>query len=322
MMQLLKVWSDRIVGMRQLTHNLVIGHLQDIILLHISGGEPMGNEKAVLLSDAILQRKGARKINEIPDEVVNLLLKGQLQTVNLTEWLAVDHIVLLQNVLDELGLQQESESILHRLNHLNEKKIMKIIPAIAQEWHHLMDYQSEEERSRIYDALATHPSDSVRCWAAYMIGHNRGLSLEKKLTSIRPFAADAHFGVREIAWMALRESITKELMKSLIILNDWVYDNDANIRRFAIESTRPQGVWAKHITELKENPAMALSLLEAVKSDPAKYVQDSVGNWLNDASKTNPDWVRQICGTWLEASNTKDTKRIVTRAQRSLMQMK
>lgn len=140
------------------------------------------------------------------------------------------------------------------------------------------------------------------------------------MTCIRSFAADPHFGVREIAWMALRESITKELMKSLIILNDWVYDKDANIRRFAIELIRPQGVWAKHITELKENPAMAVSLLEAVKSDPVKYVQDSVGNWLNDASKTNPDWVQQICGKWLETSNTKDTKRIVTRAQRSLVQ--
>lgn len=139
----------------------------------------MENEKAVLLSDAILQRKGARKIIDIPHEVVKLLLKGQLQTVNLTEWLAVDHIILLHNVFDELGLQQESESIIQRLNHLNEKKIMKIIPAIAQEWLHLMDHQSEEKRSRIYDALATHPSDSVRCWAAYIIGHSRGLSLEK-----------------------------------------------------------------------------------------------------------------------------------------------
>ncbi|OAB36971.1 DNA alkylation repair protein [Paenibacillus macquariensis subsp. defensor] len=270
----------------------------------------------------MLQRKGARKISDIPDEVVKLLHKGQLQTVNLTEWLAVDHIVLLQNVLYELSMQRESEPMIQRLNYLSEKKIMKIIPAIAREWLNLMDHKSEAERSRIYNALATHLSDSVRCWAAYIIGLGQGLSLEKKLTCIRPFAADSHFGVREIAWMALRESISKELMKSLLILNDWVCDKDANIRRFAIESTRPQGVWAKHITELKENPTMALSLLEAVISDPVKYVQDSVGNWLNDASKTNPDWVLQICDKWLETSDTRETRRIVTKAKRSLIKKK
>ncbi|MEK4510568.1 DNA alkylation repair protein [Paenibacillus sp. FSL K6-2524] len=276
-------------------------------------------EQGILYGDALSQRKGARKISDIPDEVVNLLQKGQLQTVNLTEWLAVDHIVLLQTVLNELGMQQqESEPILQRLNESNEKKTMKIIPAIAAEWLNLMALKSEEESSRIYDTLSTHLSDSVRCWAAYIIGLGQGVSLEKKLISIRPFAADSHFGVREIAWMALRESISKDLKKSIAILIAWVSDEDANIRRFAIESTRPQGVWAKHITELKENPDLGRSLLEIVKSDPAKYVQDSVGNWLNDVSKTNPDWVLQICDEWLVTSDTIETKRIVIRAKRSI----
>lgn len=277
-------------------------------------------EQSILYGGALSKRKGARKISDIPDEVVNLLQKGQLHTVNLTEWLAVDHIVLLQNVLNELGMQQqESEPILQRLSELNEKKTMKIIPAIAAEWLNLMDQKSEEESSRIYNALATHLSDSVRCWAAYIIGLGQGVSLEKKLIGIRPFAADSHFGVREIAWMALRESISKDLKKSIAILIAWVSDEDANIRRFAVESTRPQGVWAKHITELKENPDLGRSLLEIVKSDPAKYVQDSVGNWLNDVSKTTPDWVLQICDEWLVTSDTVETKRIVIRAKRSIL---
>lgn len=277
-------------------------------------------EKAILYGDALSQRKGARKISDIPDEVVNLLQKGQLQTVNLTEWLAVDHIVLLQNVLNELGMQQqESGPILLRLNESNEKKTMKIIPAIAAEWLNILALKSVEESSRIYDTLSTHLSDSVRCWAAYIIGLAQGVSLEKKLTGIRPFAEDSHFGVREIAWMAIRESISKDLKKSIAILIAWVSDEDANIRRFAIESTRPQGVWAKHITELKENPDLGRSLLEIVKSDPAKYVQDSVGNWLNDVSKTNPDWVLQICDEWLETSDTVETKRIIVRAKRSIL---
>ncbi|WP_339320410.1 DNA alkylation repair protein [Paenibacillus sp. FSL R10-2734] len=263
-------------------------------------------------------RKGARKVSDIPVEIIELLNTGYLQTVNLTEWLAVDHIVLLENVLEELGFGQESKPILHRLNDLSEKKIMKLIPAIAREWRQALDSKSEGEQSRVFTALAQHRSDSVRCWAAYMVGQNQSLSLSQKLTAIRPFAADDHFGVREISWMALRESVIAELEDSIEWLEDWVHDQEVNIRRFAIELTRPHGVWAKHITALKENPAIARSLLEPLKSDPAKYVQDSVSNWLNDASKSNPAWVQQICDDWLILSDTKETKRIVTRATRSI----
>lgn len=264
------------------------------------------------------QRKGARKVSDIPVEIIEMLNKGQLQTVNLTEWLAVDHIVLLKNVLNELGFELESKLILQRLNELSEKKIMKIIPVISHEWQLLLDSKSETERSRIFAVLAHHKSDSVRCWAAFIVGQNIQWSLDQKLTAIRPFAADNHFGVREISWMALRESVIAELNESIELLEDWVHDQDPNIRRFAIELTRPHGVWAKHITALKENPTIALPLVEPLMSDAAKYVQDSVSNWLNDASKSNPAWVQQICDDWLNLSDTKETKRIVTRATRSI----
>lgn len=122
--------------------------------------------------------------------------------------------------------------------------------------------------------------------------------------------------------MALRESVIAELDASIELLKAWVHDQDANIRRFAIELTRPHGVWAKHITALKENPAIALPLLKPLNSDPAKYVQDSVSNWLNDASKSHPAWVQQICDDWLYLSGTKETKRIVIRATRSITDQK
>lgn len=286
----------------------------------------MNKEKLLVISNEILGRKGARKISEIPNEVIQLLQKGQLQTVNLTEWLAVDHVILLQNVLNELGLSaDESSPVIQRVSNLADKKVMKIIPVIAREWQMLLDSSSvrdsrtELDSSKLYAKLAGHHSDSVRCWAAYIIGQNQRMNLHDKLVNIRPFAADLHFGVREIAWLALREDTINHLIESIHYLSDWVYDKDANIRRFAIELTRPQGVWAKHITTLKENPQIAIPLIQPVMSDPTKYVQDSVSNWLNDASKTNPEWVKQICDKWLKVSDTKETKRIVTRAQRSLV---
>ncbi|WP_189597407.1 DNA alkylation repair protein [Paenibacillus elgii] len=279
----------------------------------------MDHEETVSISDVILQRRGARKAADIPDAVMKLLQRGELETVNLTEWLAIDHLKLLQHVLCELELHKESDEMLSGLERLDRKKIMSTIPAIARNWLRLLDRMPEKENTRIFHALACHSSDSVRCWAAYMIGLDERLTIMQKLTDVRQFAADSHFGVREMAWMAVRESISNELLQALDILHEWVRDEDSNIRRFAVESLRPQGVWAKHLPELKKQPELALSLLEEVKSDPVKYVQDSVGNWLNDAGKTNPDWVHRICDAWLEASDTKETKRIVARATRSLL---
>lgn len=266
----------------------------------------------------IIQRTGARRAEDIPPEVLGLLHCGELETVNLTEWLAVDHEKLLGRIIRDLGLELELETITSPLARLGDRKIMRVIPAVAAGWLELMERVSAEDREGIFAELAGHRSDSVRCWAAYVIGLDEGLRLEDKLTGIRPFAADSHFGVREIAWMAVRESIAGELPAAIGLLGDWARDGDANIRRFAMEATRPRGVWAKHIAALKEDPAMALPLLEAVKSDPVKYVQDSAGNWLNDAAKTNPEWVLRLCEDWLAASDTKATRRIAGKATRSI----
>ncbi|ASA26206.1 DNA alkylation repair protein [Paenibacillus donghaensis] len=269
------------------------------------------------------ERKGARKVSEIPPEVLNLLNSGQIQSVNLTEWLAVDHQLLFQHVVQSLDLEVECQDMLSRWNqHPTETRIMKLIPAFAADWLQFLNKLTIERREEVFQSLATHPSDSVRCWAAYIIGLDPQLELADRLSGIRAFAADAHFGVREISWMAVREAIILQLPQALALLDTWVQNPDANIRRFAIEATRPQGVWAKHITALKNEPALGLHLLEAVRSDPAKYVQDSVGNWLNDAAKSHTDWVQSVCDRWRKQSATKETSRIVTKALRTINKQK
>jgi len=138
------------------------------------------------------------------------------------------------------------------------------------------------------------------------------------LKQIQSFSADKHFGVREISWLAVRAKIAQNLTKSIEILSGWTNHKDENIRRFASEATRPRGVWCEHIEELKQNPELAVSILEPLKSDTSKYVQDSVGDWLNDASKTQPEFVQALCQRWEKESLTTETKYIIKKALRTI----
>ena len=166
--------------------------------------------------------------------------------------------------------------------------------------------------------ISKHPADLVRSWVTYTIGKDANLNISQMLHKIQPFAGDAHFNVREEAWFALRPNIIQNVNESIVILSEWAWYEDENLRRFASEATRPRGVWCQHIEVLKQDPKLALSILEPLKSDKAKYVRDSVGNWLNDASKTQPEFVKDLCRRWEIESATNETKYIIKKALRTL----
>ncbi|PHG65597.1 DNA alkylation repair protein [Bacillus toyonensis] len=272
-------------------------------------------------AEVILNRKGARKVNEIPKEVLQLLQQGKLESVNLTEWLAINHIELLKNVLPSIGLKNSLESIVAELEKQNVETGMKVIRITGTLLDEIILKENEGNKEDVLLKLSNHISDSVRCWAAFMNKKSNN-TLKDTLTYIRPFAADHHFGVREIAWMSIREDISQNIEKSVELLVEWAKSEDENIRRFSVESIRPRGVWSKHIEILKQEPEKALPILNLLKSDPSKYVQDSVGNWLNDASKTKPDWVMDLCEEWEKDTDIKSTSRIIKKAKRTILKNK
>jgi 3-methyladenine DNA glycosylase AlkC len=260
-------------------------------------------------------RKGARSIKDIPADILRQLNHGDIETANLVECLAIDQPLLLDNLLAQTGRTQYSASVKDNMAGLKKKTVNTLSEAIGCGLFAAATQNGDDE---FLEIIAAHPSDLVRCWAAYAIGRNAGLNLGKTLERIRLFAKDAHFGVREVAWLAIRPRIAAQLEAGIAILARWSADSDLNIRRFASESTRPRGVWCAHIETLKQNPALGLPILEPLKSDPEKYVQDSVGNWLNDASKTQPEFVRALCAQWLAASPAKATEYIANRALRTV----
>lgn len=263
------------------------------------------------------KRKGARAGKDIPKEILTQLNQGKEETVNLTEWLAVDHKLLLENVLTKNGRLTYLKPILKNIDGLKKQTVNIINEAIGTG---ILDLSRQNNDEEFLQIISEHQSDVVRCWAAYVIGKQKDLNIVEKFDKIKIFAADSHFGVREISWLAVRTDISAHLTESLSILSAWVKDENENIRRFASESTRPRGVWCAHIEALKQNPELGLKILEPLKSDPSKYVQNSVGNWLNDAGKLKPGFVKNLCEKWLGESPSKETKYIVKKALRNIQE--
>ena len=265
----------------------------------------------------ILNRKGPRKAQDIPVKVLELLNGGKIESVNLTEWLAINHLKLINTCFLEIGISEENIKLISK-NIKAQKKpsTLNTTKLVGSTLYEL--YSNTKEINTIFEKLSSHLSDSIRCYAPYLKSLDEKLSINEKLKASEKLIADTHFGVREVVWMALRPEINNNLEESIDILNCWTNNDDENIRRFTTESTRPRGVWCKHIDQLKENPEMALPILENLKSDKSNYVQNSVGNWLNDASKTKPDFVIELCKKWKKDSPTKETEKIIKRARRTI----
>lgn len=262
-----------------------------------------------------IKRKGSKSTKDIPKDILEQLNSGQIETANLVEWLAVDQRLLLANLLNQTNKTEYLKPILTDIDNLKKQTVNTINETIGTG---LFEQSLKNDDTEILTIISTHKSDLIRCWATYTIGKNQNLDISQKLKQIQIFSADKHFGVREISWLAVRPTIAKNLTQSIEILSGWTNHKDENVRRFASEATRPRGVWCEHIEELKQNPELGLTILEPMKSDKAKYVQDSVGNWLNDASKTHPDFVKNICKKWGKESSTKETAYIIKKALRTI----
>lgn len=261
-------------------------------------------------------RKGARRMSEIPPAILRQLEAGELETVNLVESLAIDQRKLVRAVLHQIGKQRLVDSALAAVAAAARPTAMQHLIVIGQVLGKHLEPSSSPRSA--FGKLARHPSDIVRSWAAFAAVAGENGQFADHLQAIRPFAADPHFGVRETAWMALRPHIASQLTTALELLAAWSHEADANLRRFASEATRPRGVWCAHLEALKAEPQLGLPILEPLNSDNSKYVRDSAGNWLNDAAKSQPQFVRTLCQQWKKASRTPETAYIVQKAVRSL----
>ncbi|CAM1344425.1 DNA alkylation repair protein [Tenacibaculum amylolyticum] len=259
----------------------------------------------------ILDRKGPRSAKDVNPEVITYLNKGLIETKNLMEWLAVDQLSLLQLVLQTLGKEEWFIDFEAAVSSQKKPTANSNTKVIGETFGLLT------KESTIYKQLKTHTSDIVRCWSCWAesLHYDTVTSL---LPAMQEYAADTHFGVREVVIFATKERMIADLDTAINILSTWTKNEDENIRRFAVESLRPVGVWTKKIAAFQEEPQKGITLLEPLKSDSSKYVRDAVANWLNDASKSDPIWVQNTCNRWEKESTTKETTYIIKRGLRTI----
>ncbi len=263
---------------------------------------PAANKPVEVKVGATAPRKGARRREDIPPEILRQMNRGEIEARTLAEWLAMDFGELWQHVVPEHS---------HRANELRTGGVKERMNTGARL---LLETHGEKAIGR----FGGHGSDTVRQWAALAVGLVPELPLTRRLELIRPFADDAHPGVREMAWMGLRTCVIAELDKALVLLAAWSHEASPNLRRFASEITRPKGVWCPPIPELRKHPELGEPILEPLRSDASRYVQNSVANWLNDVGKSAPWWVMRLCRRWSKESPTRETAYITKRGQRNL----
>ena len=151
----------------------------------------------------------------------------------------------------------------------------------------------DEHGLELFDIASQWTSDTLHGWAAIAVGSTH-LELDEQLRLALRFADDHHFGVREWAWLGVHDSIVAEPGKAIAWLGDHVDAESAHVRPSRVRVHPPhRHVEPPHsIPEGRPVAGSCLARPAPPRTDPAKYVTNSVANWLNDASKTCPSGFR------------------------------
>jgi 3-methyladenine DNA glycosylase AlkC len=224
------------------------------------------------------RRRGARRLIDVDPQLLRQLEAGQVSTLTHVEHMAIDQSALWAITFPSLVTELErftAESFIGRLR-LGGRMLF------------------EAHGPGAWTAVQSAEPDTVRAWRVFAIAA-ADMALADKLTAVKPFAEDAHFGVREWAWLALREDVCRDPHAAVRALVDSLANDSVRWRRFASEVTRPRSVWGRHIREFKQAPWDAEHLLVALLAEHDRYVLVSVTNWLNDVYSSHSEWVLSVC---------------------------
>ena len=128
------------------------------------------------------------------------------------------------------------------------------------------------------------------------------------LPRLHELAMSTSWQEREVAATALVALSKWHPHAVLCAASTWAEDDDPNIRRAASEGLR---------NLVQRDPHGVRPILEHLRQDRALYVRKSVANVLRNATRTQPEFVIQVCAEWARSPNT-NTRWIVRDGLRKL----
>ena len=134
----------------------------------------------------------------------------------------------------------------------------------------------------------------VRMYSVFLFGYLS--SYEEILLFMRDeVSKDDNWRVQEVLAKAFDEFCKQTgYEKSLPVIDDWLQNNNPNVRRAVTEGLR---IWTSR-PYFKDNPDEAIKRIATLKEDSSEYVRKSVGNALRDISKKFPELIKEELGSW------------------------
>jgi 3-methyladenine DNA glycosylase AlkD len=153
----------------------------------------------------------------------------------------------------------------------------------------------------------------ARMLAVYLFGCAAVTSSDTLSFMKTEVSRDPNWRVQEILAQAF-DSCCAALgyQKALPVIEDWLQDPSANVRRAVTEGLR---IWTSR-PYFREHPAVAVCLLSEHREHESEYLRKSVGNALRDISRRHPGLVRAELAGW-DLSN-KRVKQVYKLASRFL----
>lgn len=149
-------------------------------------------------------------------------------------------------------------------------------------------------------ALGRHDDPRARFFAPGVLARLLADYPEAGLAAVRRLAGDPDFRVAEaVQAFGVRPQVRALEERAVACLLPWVADPVPQVRRAAVEGSRPRGVWVKRMEWVVRAPARLLPLLEPLRAESHRYVANAVGNSLNDLSKDHPRLAVDVVERWL-----------------------
>lgn len=117
---------------------------------------------------------------------------------------------------------------------------------------------------------------------------------------------------------AIRPYIVAHPEKTISVMHEWSKNENFHIRRLSCEGLRPRLPWAKKLDMFIESPNRIIPILENLKNDKVKYVQNSVANCINDILKDNLEIGLELIESWSKGQIGKERQWIIKHATRKL----